>query len=94
MRRSVRIIVIVVTCIGWAVCLLAAFAADVGLIPPEWERLAYFTTTVGTLALIDEYLRRPVSEIFAAGKAVGRLEAMTDDDGPDAEVIRLRERRG
>jgi len=56
-------------------------------------RLGLLLAGVGSLATIMIRLQRAPAELFAAGKVVGKVEAMSEAADADADVIILSDHR-
>jgi hypothetical protein len=85
----IRHIVYALTAAGWLVVILAACPLG-DWITQDQRSLAVLVAAVGSVKIIVRRILAPAHELFAAGKIIGRAEALAE---LDTDVVRLDERR-
>ena len=94
MPRWLMILTRAAACLGWLLCIVDTVPVVGDLTSDAAGRLGLLLAGVGTLALVLDHVQRLPSEIYTAGKLVGRVEALTEHDDDDmAEVLRLADHR-
>lgn len=93
MSRPLRHALHTFAALAWAVLIWGATPHGDIYLPSGGARLAVVVAGVTTVTAVLLRLMRPGLESYAAGKMVGRIEALTEVDQEQAEVFRLADYR-
>lgn len=92
-RPRVRVSLRVVTWLAWVAAIVGVTPLGLVVIGPRLHGLVMVAAAVGTLASVVTAVMRPAVEIYAAGKAAGRVEALAEQPREHATVARMADYR-